>query len=147
MKVKGLFSSYSLSRSEIDTLSTYLQYEIGNPMVSFLQYTLGDNFLAFMDIMAGTTIKVPSTKTLDKYVRGVQVYLYLKRNYFTNESIYSASKIYKESTSPIRNMAYKVSKTLWEESTFRGEQLDNYLQNIKEKSDCSHKEEDVVVHE
>lgn len=126
-----MFSTYNLSEIEKDTFANYLQHVMNNPVLEFVRYMLGDDYLKFIDIMSGTTFKVPSSKSLERDLESVRVFLTVKKNGFTNESIKTASKMYGKTLLTTRRYVYRVCKTLGVEDTLEGDDLNNYIVNIK----------------
>lgn len=130
MEIRGVFSSVNLSELEKDTFVKYLQYSINSPVLEFVRYLLGDDYLKFIDILSGTTFKIPSSKSLERDLEYVRIYTYIKKRGFTESSIRSASKSFGKTVSTIKKSVYKVSKVLGIEDTLEGEQLDNYIKLI-----------------
>lgn len=131
MAYYGIFSLYNLSTKEKDTLADFLQHSINTPMIELLRYYMGDDFLQFIDVMSGTTIKIPSSSSIAKDISSVQVYLYAKRHNFSENYLCSASKLYKKSLVLVKKDVYRVGKALGVEDTLKDEALENYLNNIK----------------
>jgi len=126
-----VFSTYNLTDIEKEVFAEYLQHTMNNPLVELVRYLLGDDYLKFIDIMAGSTFKIPSPKSLEKDLESVKVYLYVKKNGFTEDSIRSAAKLYNRTVLASRKSVYKVGKTLGVEDLIEGDSLNNYILNIK----------------
>ncbi len=126
-----MFSTYNLTDIEKEVFAEYLQHTMNNPLVELVRYLLGDDYLKFIDIMAGSTFKIPSPKSLEKDLESVKVYLYVKKNGFTEDSIRSAAKLYNRTVLASRKSVYKVGKTLGVEDLIEGDSLNNYILNIK----------------
>ena len=126
-----MFSIYNLTDIEKEVFAEYLQHTMNNPLVELVRYLLGDDYLKFIDIMAGSTFKIPSPKSLEKDLESVKVYLYVKKNGFTEDSIRSAAKLYNRTVLASRKSVYKVGKTLGVEDLIEGDSLNNYILNIK----------------
>ena len=120
-----------LTDKEKDVFADYLQHSMNNPMVEFIRYLLGDDYLKFIDIMSGTTIKIPPAKTLEKDLESVKMYIYLMKYRFSEESIRAVSRMYGRTTLVVRRSVYKIARTLGTEDLLEGESLNNFLMNIK----------------
>ena len=131
LEIKGVFSTYDLSDTEMEVFAEYLQHSMNTPLLEFLKYLLGNDYLRFIDIMAGCNFKIPSSKTLERNLEAIKVFLYVKKNGFTEDSIREASKIYKKSLLTTRKYIYKVAKTLGTEDELEGDDLINYILHIK----------------
>lgn len=127
----GVFSRYSLTREEKDIFAEYLQHSMNNPFIAFVRFLLADDYLKFIDILSGTTIKIPSSKVLEKDLESTRIYLYVRRNNFTIDSIKSAAHLFNKTNSIIRKQVYRVSRMLGVEDTLEGDILKEYLNNIK----------------
>lgn len=135
MEVRGRFSSYDLSTIEKDTFAEYLQHSMNNPAMEFIKYLLGDDYIKFIDIMSGMTVKIPSAKSLERDLESVKIFLYVKRGNFSEDSIREASRIYNKTILTARRYILKVAKVLGVEDTLDGDDLNNYIQNIKSIED------------
>lgn len=131
MEVRGRFSHYELSTQEKDTFAEYLQHSMNNPAMEFLKYLLGDDYIKFIDIMSGMTVKIPSAKSLERDLESVKIFLYVKRGNFSENSIREASRIYNKTILTARRYILKVCKVLGVEDTLDGDDLNNYIKNIK----------------
>lgn len=131
MEVRGKFSSYDLSAQEKDTFAEYLQHSMNNPAIEFIKYLMGDDYIKFIDIMSGVTLKIPSAKSLERDLESVKIYLYVKRGNFTDDSIREASRIYNKTILTAKRYILKVAKVLGVEDSLDGDDLNNYIQNIK----------------
>lgn len=85
--------------------------------------------------MSGTTVKIPSSKSLGRDLESVKIYLYIKRHGFTELSIKEAAKSYGKSVLTARRYALKVSKVLGVEDMLEGDDLNNYLTYVKSVED------------
>lgn len=135
MEIRGVFSTYDLTDSEKDTFADYLQHSMNNPIIEFIRYLLGDDYLKFIDIMSGSTFKVPSSKTLERDLLAVRLYLRAKRGGFTEDSIRIAAKEFGKTVVTTKRYIYKVSKVLGVEDILEGDDLNNYILNIKNVDD------------
>lgn len=135
MEIYGVFSTYELTEREKDVYAEYLQHIMNGPALVFIRYLLGDDYLKFIDILSGTTLKIPSSKSLEKYLESVRIFLYLHDNGYTEESVKTASRMFKKTVLTTRRYAYKVCKALGIEDTLEGDTLNNYLLNIKSVDD------------
>ena len=135
MELRGSFSTYELTSQEKDTFADYLQHSMNNPAVEFIKYLLGDDYIRFMDIMSGTTLKIPSQKTLTRDLESVKIYLYAKRNNFSETSVREAAKLYGKSALTARRYIYKVARVLGSEDELEGDALNNYISYIKSVSE------------
>lgn len=135
LEVRGRFSSYDLSTIEKDTFAEYLQHSMNNPAMEFIKYLLGDDYIKFIDIMSGMTVKIPSSKSLERDLESVKIFLYVKRGNFSEDSIREASRIYNKTILTARRYILKVAKVLGIEDTLDGDDLNNYIQNIKSIED------------
>ena len=131
MKVRGVFSTYKLSDLEKDTFAEYLQLSMNNPILEFVKYLLGDDYLRFIDIMSGTTFKVPSSKTLERDLESVRIYLIAKKLGFTEDALRTAGKAFGRTMIAARRSCYKVSKVLGTEDMLEGDDLNNFLLYVK----------------
>lgn len=131
MEIRGVFSTYDLTDKEKDTFAEYLQHSMNNPIIEFIRYLLGDDYLKFIDIMSGSTFKVPSSRTLERDLLSVRMYLYALKGGFTEESIRIAAKEFGKTVVTAKRCIYKVSKVLGIEDTLEGDALNNYIENIK----------------
>lgn len=131
MNVRGGFSTYSLSSSEKDTFAEYLQHSMNSPALEFIKYLLGDDYIKFIDVMSGTTLKIPSAKSLEHDLELVRIFLYVKRHGFTEISIKEAAKSYGKSVLTTRRYVLKVAKVLGIEDLLEGDDLNNYITYIK----------------
>ena len=104
---------------------------MNNPALEFIRYILGDDYIKFIDIMSGTTMKIPSSKVLERDLEYVRIYLYVKRHGFTEQSIKEVAKMYNKTVLVVRRYVLKVSKVLGTEDTIEGDDLNNYVINIK----------------
>lgn len=135
MEVRGSFSTYELTTQEKDTFADYLQHSMNNPVMEFIKYLLGDDYIRFIDIMSGTTLKIPSQKTLIRDLESVKIYLYAKKNNFSETSVREAAKIYGKTALTARRYIYKVARVLGSEDLLEGDALNNYLSYIKSVSE------------
>ena len=142
LEVRGVFSTYELTDLEKDTFSEYLQHSMNNPVLEFIKYLLGDDYLKFIDIMSGSTFKVPSSKTLERDLEAVRIFLCVKKGGFSDESVRVAARIYNKTVVTARRYTYKVAKVLGIEDTLEGDDLNNYIMYIKSVEDKSQKSSD-----
>lgn len=142
MDIRGVFSTYDLTSEEKDTFADYLQYSMNNPILEFVKYLLGDDYLRFIDIMSGSTFKVPSSKTLERDLLAVRMFVSVKKNGFTEESIRVAAKEYGKTLVTSKRYIYKVAKVLGVEDTLEGDDLNNYIMNIKSIEEKDEKKDD-----
>lgn len=131
MELRGGLSTYELSVLEKDTFADYLQHSMNNPAIEFIKYFLGDDYIKFIDVMSGTTIKIPSGKALERDLESVKMYLYTNKRAFTEDSIKEASKVFGKSILTVRRYVLKVSKVLGTEDTLEGDALNNFITQIK----------------
>lgn len=131
MELRGGLSTYDLSVLEKDIFADYLQHSMNNPAIEFVKYFLGDDYIKFIDVMSGTTIKIPSGKTLERDLESVKMYLYTNKRAFTEDSIKEASKVFGKSILTVRRYVLKVSKVLGTEDTLEGDALNNFITQIK----------------
>lgn len=131
LEIRGGFSTYELSTIEKDTFAEYLQHSMNNPALEFIKYLLGDDYIKFIDVMSGTTVKIPSAKSLERDLESVKIYLYVKRHGFTELSVKEAAKMYNKTVLTARRYALKVSKVLGVEDMLEGDDLNNYITYIK----------------
>lgn len=142
----GIFSTYELSNEEKDLFIEYLQHSINNPVMEFVHYLLGDDYLQFVDILAGSTIRIPPIKTLEKDLISVKMYIYVKDRDFTEDAVRVVSKLYNKNYNLVKRCIYRVAKSIGVEDTLEGDVLNNYILNIKSIDDynkkCSDEEKD-----
>lgn len=131
MEIRGVFSTYELTDLEKDTFADYLQHSMNNPVLEFVRYLLGDDYLKFIDIMSGTTFKVPPAKILERDLEAVRMYLNVKKNGFTEEALQITSKCFSKSLAVVRASCYKVAKALGVEDSLEGDSLNNFIMYIK----------------
>lgn len=142
MEIKGVFSTYDLTDQEKDTFADYFEHSINSPWLEFVKYLLGDDYLRFIDIMSGTTFKVPSSKVLERDLENVRMFLSIKKNSFTDESIKATAKSFGRTALAARRGCYKVSRVLGVEDTLEGDDLNNYIMFIKNPEEGIGKKED-----
>lgn len=135
MELRGSFSTYELTSLEKDTFADYLQHSMNNPVMEFIKYLMGDDYIRFIDIMSGTTLKIPSQKTLTRDLESVKIYLYAKKNNFSETSVREAAKLYGKTALTARRYIYKVARVLGSEDLLEGDALNNYLSYIKSVSE------------
>lgn len=135
MDIHGVFSTYKLTDQEKDLFAEYLQHTMNNPVIEFVRYLLGDDYLKFIDILSGSTFKIPSSKSLEKDLESVRIYIYVSKNGFTDDSIKSASKMFGKTVLTVRRYTYKVCRALGVEDTLEGDSLNNYILYIKSVDD------------
>lgn len=131
MEIKGTLAASSLSGLEKDIFADYLQHTLNNPVIEFVKYLLGDDYLRFIDILSGTTFKIPSARSLEKDVEACKIFTYVQKAGFTEESVKVASKMFGKTVLITRRYAYKVAKALGVEDTLDGDKLINFLLYIK----------------
>ncbi len=137
LNVRGVFSTYDLSDLEKDTFADYLQHSMNNPILEFIKYLLGDDYLKFIDIMSGSTFKVPSSKALERDLEAVRIYLYVKNGRFSDDALRIAAKTFGKSVVTCRRYVYKVARVLGVEDTLEGDDLNNYILYFKSVEDKS----------
>lgn len=147
MEVHGVLSTYELTDKEKELYAEFLQHVMNAPALIFIKYMLGDDYLKFIDILSGMTLKVPSAKSLEKYLESVRIYIYLDDNEYTEDSIKTASKMYNKTVLTTKKYAYRVCKAFGVEDTLEGDALNNYLINIKSVDDKLKKDKDIVSKE
>ena len=135
MELRGSFSTYELTSLEKDTFADYLQHSMNNPVMEFIKYLMGDDYIRFIDIMSGITLKIPSQKTLTRDLESVKIYLYAKKNNFSETSVREAAKLYGKTALTARRYIYKVARVLGSEDLLEGDALNNYLSYIKSVSE------------
>ena len=144
MDVRGVFSTYELSSTEKDVFAEYLQNSLNTPIIPFIRYMLGDNeFLKFLDILSGTNFKVPSSKTLERDLNDVRIFIYVKSYDFSEAGLSAASKAFGKTVLNIRRSVYKVSKVLGIEDSLEGDLFNNYLMYIKNVEEGIKKDSEV----
>ena len=132
MEIRGGFSTYNLSTAEKEVFAEYLQHSMNNPALEFIKYLLGDDYIKFIDVMSGTILKIPSAKSLEHDLELIRVFLYARKNGFSEISIKEASKMFNKTVLTIRRYVLKVSKVLGIEDTLiDGDELNNYIKYIK----------------
>lgn len=131
MEIKGVFSTYDLTDLEKDTFAEYFEHTVNSPWLEFVKYLLGDDYLRFIDILSGTTFKVPSSRILERDLENVRVYLIAKKNNFSDEGIRIAAKTFGKTALSARRGIYKVAKVLGVEDTLEGDDLNNFIMFVK----------------
>lgn len=127
MEIRGIFSVTDLSDIEKDTFAEYLQHSMNNPILEFVRYLMGDDYLKFIDILSGTTFKVPPSRILERDLECVRIYTYVKKRKFTESSFKDASKTFRKSMVVVKKAVLKVAKTLGVEDILEGDELNNYI--------------------
>nr|DAQ48205.1 MAG TPA: hypothetical protein [Bacteriophage sp.] len=136
----GSLSNVVLSNDESEVFFEYLQSTVGNPVLEFVKYMLGKEYLKFIDICSGTTFSIPGIRILERDIIYTKIYLYVRKNKFTLSSITRASNIYNKTELVIRSIVLKVANSLGIEDELDGEELRNFIENIKEGNKKQRKE-------
>lgn len=127
----GSLSRYTLTKEERDLFIEYLDCFIGSPALEFVRYLLGDDYLKFIDILAGTSFKIPSSRFLERDLSAIKMFTYAKDNDFTEESIRTVAKMYGKTVLQTKKLIYRIAKYIGVEDLLDGELLNNYITNIK----------------
>lgn len=147
MDVKGIFSTMELSDNEKDVYAEYLQHSMNTPILEFVRYLLGDEYLKFIDILSGTTLKIPSSRTLERDLEFVRIYTFVFKRGFSDESFKTACRSFGKTIITIRRAVMKVAKTLGVGDTLEGDALNNYnlfilgMEEIEKNKKCCDSEE------
>jgi hypothetical protein len=73
LELRGGLSVQELSTVEKKTFAEYLQHSMNTPALEFIRYLLGDDYIKFIDIMSGTTLKIPSSKALERFLTSIKI--------------------------------------------------------------------------
>ena len=128
MEKHGILSLINLNDKESETYLEYLRLSCKSPMYDFVKYLIGDDYVKFLDLLAGSTVKIPSRKTLFRDIESIKIYLYAEKHGFTEESLLCASKIFGKKMHFIRSSIKRVSKVLesrGEEESFSSEDFED----------------------
>lgn len=127
MEVRGIFSTVELSDSEKDVFADYLHHSMNSPIIEFVRYLLGDEYLKFIDILSGTTFKIPSSRALERDLECVRIYSFVLKRGFTEESFKTAGKTFGKTLITVKRAVLKVAKALGIEDKLEGDTLNNYI--------------------
>lgn len=112
-KKPGVLSVLNLSRDEREIFLDYIESQNPQMNASYIFAILGDEeFLKFFDVMAGTSIKVPSRESLVKIINYVKIYTYCKSKDFSKESMERAAKIFDRRLMSVQRIVEKVERVL-----------------------------------
>jgi hypothetical protein len=114
VETSGIFSLVKITADESDLLLSYLRNTSKSSALDFIVYLIGDDYLKFLDLLAGTTFKVPPRKSLYRDVEYIKIYNYVKARDFDIYAIKNASKVYGKNLAFIRRALEKVSKSIGE---------------------------------
>ncbi len=112
MEKHGILSLINLSEKESETYLEYLRLSSKSPIYDFVKYLIGEDYIKFLDLLAGSTVKIPSRKALFRDIESIKIYLYVEKHGFTEESMMCASKIFGKKMYFIRSSVKRVSKIL-----------------------------------
>lgn len=111
-KKPGILSLVTLDKEEREVFLDYM--DVNNPSLfaSYLFALLGDDMLRYLDVMSGTSIKVPSRDSVLKTINYIKIYSYCKSKGFTKESYEKAAKIYDRRVMSVQRIVDKVDRVL-----------------------------------
>jgi hypothetical protein len=115
MEKSGIFALIEISDKESDLLLNYLRSVGKTPAFDFVQYLLGSDYIKFLDLVAGTTLKVPSRRSLYRDIEYIKIYNYIKERDFAIDSVRVASKVFCKNMSFIKRAIIKMSRCLNED--------------------------------
>lgn len=125
MDKSGIFSLVEINDRESELFLSYLRSTSKSPAVDFINYLIGSDYLKFLDLLAGTTFKIPSRKSLYRDIEYIKIYTYVKERNFSFDAIRTAPKLYSKSLAFIKKAITKISKALDEELPYSYEELNN----------------------
>lgn len=112
MEKSGIFSLIEVNDKESTLLLDYLRHVNKTPAFDFINYLIGIEYMQFLDLLAGTSLKVPSRKSLYREVEYIKVYNYVRERKFTIDAIRMATKRYNKNIYFVKRAIIKISKSL-----------------------------------
>ena len=102
LKYGSLIRKQHMSKEDVDIL-LYKLFNYNNDML-LIRNLLGpdEKMIEFLDIMAGLTLKIPTSALVLKTINEIEIWRALKRKGYTQENIKNLSSSYKVSISKIR---------------------------------------------
>lgn len=108
----GILSVLSINEKESKALLDYLRKNNQTPAFDFVKYLIGERYIQFLDLLAGTTLKVPNHKNLFRDVEYVKIYCYVRDRGYTIESVRNAAKIYNKNLAFVKRAVAKISEAI-----------------------------------
>lgn len=102
LKYGSLIRKQHMSKEDVDIL-LYKLFNYNNDMLLIRNLLDSDEkMIEFLDIMAGLTLKIPTSALVLKTINEIEIWRALKRKGYTQENIKNLSSSYKVSISKIR---------------------------------------------
>ena len=112
MEESGMLSLINLTKEENDLFLEFLRKSNKSPAYDFVYKLLGEDWLEFMDILSGTTFKVPNQRTLFRYAEYIKIYCYISKHGFSLEAVKNATRIYNKKMVFVKSAINRVSEVL-----------------------------------
>lgn len=102
LKYGSLIRKQNMDKEDMDIL-LYKLFNYNNDML-IIRNLLGsdDKMIEFLDIMAGLTLKIPTSALILKTINEIEIWRTLKKKGYTQDNIKNLSNSYKVSISKIR---------------------------------------------
>lgn len=102
LKYGSLIRKQNMSKEDMDIL-LYKLFNYNNDML-IIRNLLGsdDKMIEFLDIMAGLTLKIPTSALILKTINEIEIWRTLKKKGYTQDNIKNLSNSYKVSVSKVR---------------------------------------------
>lgn len=102
LKYGSLIRKQNMSKEDVDIL-LYKLFNYNNDML-IIRNLLGsdDKMIEFLDIMAGLTLKIPTSALVLKTINEIEIWRALKNKGYTQDNIKNLSNSYKVSVSKVR---------------------------------------------
>lgn len=102
LKYGSLIRKQNMNKDDVDIL-LYKLFNYNNDML-IIRNLLGsdDKMIEFLDIMAGLTLKIPTSALVLKTINEIEIWRALKRKGYTQDNIKNLSNSYKVSVSKVR---------------------------------------------
>ena len=130
MENYGAFATKSLTPVEKKVYGEFLKRTLNSPAIEFVIYLLGDDYLKFIDILAGTTLKIPTSKTLERDLESVQIFVDALKGEFSDSCLKGVCKSYSKNINQVKRSVDRVGKVLGTEDILTGVAKENYMNNI-----------------
>lgn len=102
LKYGSLIRKQNMDKEDMDIL-LYKLFNYNNDML-IIRNLLGsdDKMIEFLDIMAGLTLKIPTSALILKTINEIEIWRTLKKKGYTQDNIKNLSNSYKVSISKVR---------------------------------------------
>lgn len=102
LKYGSLIRKQDMNKEDVDIL-LYKLFNYNNDML-IIRNLLGsdDKMIEFLDIMAGLTLKIPTSALVLKTINEIEIWRALKQKGYTQDNIKNLSNSYKVSVSKVR---------------------------------------------